>query len=786
MVQTMEPLPRTGELGNAQRFQKIKAEVHRRLVEMLDISRLETMKPERLRREVRALAIQLARSTPELLNEVERERLIDEVMNETFGLGPLEAFMNDPTVSDILVNGPHLVYIERHGQIHETPVVFADNAHLIQVIQRIAARVGRRVDEMSPMVDARLPDGSRVNAIIPPLSLDGPVLSIRRFGVRLRTEDLIANGTLPPQMLTFLKAVVETRLNMLISGGTGAGKTTMLNTLSRFIPHDERLVTIEDSAELLLQQKHVVRLETRQPNMEGAGQFTQRDLVRNSLRMRPDRIIIGEVRGPEALDMLQAMNTGHEGSLTTIHANDTRDALARLEMMVTMAGFEMPVAVVRHYIASALRVVVQLARLKGGARRVMRVSEIIGLKRHRYYVVRDLFGFRQTGVHDDAAVGEFYATGYVPACLDRLHAAGIDLSPDLFTERTMAVAGQQRDHICVPRDIYAVQDVVYSTETHQPEEPAAASAVHVQEVEPQEVSPVELEQLERQEISAVPVDGEDLEANVGQLEEVVPVAGIVEGEGIEPLATAVPVEEVEPQEVTATLLEEVEPVASPVLVEEVEPDLGRLFDEEVKAQENPAGVEGAEPRKIKAPEVEALHPRALPSDKPAEVQPEEIRPVPKEGVEPMRMSTLSLEGLDLDALRARYMKEMMEAAAQVVSVDDREQHRGQAAGAEHLPAEQAPAFHVAEASSQPDQEIDWAKVEDRTVGGGNLQDTHPQETRLANLGGPEPEDTSSLDAQGEVGPMDKRDEPRPRRRPRTDVAPPYPPPHADDAGGDVS
>jgi pilus assembly protein CpaF len=436
MVQATQIMPRNGEGNPAQRFQKLKADIHRQLVEALDISRLEKMKPERLRREVRALAEQLTQTTPEPLNEGEREQLTDEIMNEAFGLGPLEAFMNDPSVSDILVNGPHLVFVERHGQIKETPVVFADNAHLIQIIQRIAARVGRRVDEMSPMVDARLPDGSRVNAIIPPLSLDGPILSIRRFGIRLRSEDLLANGTLPIPMLTFLRAVVQARLNMIISGGTGAGKTTMLNTLSRFIPDDERLVTIEDSAELLLQQRHVVRLETRLPNMEGAGQYTQRELVRNSLRMRPDRIIIGEVRGGEALDMLQAMNTGHEGSLTTIHANDTRDALARLEMMVTMAGFEMPISVIRQYIGSALRIIVHLARLKGGARRVMRVSEIVGLKKRRHYVVRDLFGFRQTGIRDGAAVGEFYATGNAPACMDRLHALGVDLPAELFVERT--------------------------------------------------------------------------------------------------------------------------------------------------------------------------------------------------------------------------------------------------------------------------------------------------------------------------------------------------------------
>ena len=272
-----------------------------------------------------------------------------------------------------------------------------------------------------------------------PWALDGPVLSIRRFGVQLNAEDLLANNTLPQCMLEFLRGIVAGRQNVLISGGTGAGKTTMLNTLSRFIPAEERLVTIEDSAELRLQQKHVVRLETRLPNMEGLGAYTQRDLVRNSLRMRPDRIIIGEVRGPEALDMLQAMNTGHEGSLTTIHANDTRDALNRLEMMVTMAGFDMPLAVIRNYIGSALRVVIQLARLKGGQRKVMRISEIDGLRKRRHYRVRDLFGFRQTGVENGRAVGEFFATGAVPACLDRLHAAGIDLPAELFQERVLEI-----------------------------------------------------------------------------------------------------------------------------------------------------------------------------------------------------------------------------------------------------------------------------------------------------------------------------------------------------------
>jgi pilus assembly protein CpaF len=418
----------------AQEFQRLKGEIHQQLVEMIDISRLEQIKPERLRKEVRVLAEGLAATSPELLNEVERERLIDEIMNEAFGLGPLEVFMKDPTVSDILVNGPNTVYIERKGQLQETNVVFADSAHLIQIIQRIAARIGRRVDEMSPMVDARLPDGSRVNAIIPPLALDGPVLSIRRFDVRLTSEDLLANSTLAPGMLQFLQAAVAARQNILISGGTGAGKTTLLNTLSRFIPHEERLVTIEDSAELRVQHKHVVRLETRIPNIEGVGEYTQRDLVRNSLRMRPDRIIIGEVRGPEALDMLQAMNTGHEGSLTTIHANDTRDALSRLETMVTMAGFEMPLSVIRNYVGSAIRLIVQMARLKGGARKILRISEIAGLKQRRHYLVRDLFVFRQTGVVNGRAEGGFHATGNVPRCLERIQSAGITLPPELFQE----------------------------------------------------------------------------------------------------------------------------------------------------------------------------------------------------------------------------------------------------------------------------------------------------------------------------------------------------------------
>jgi pilus assembly protein CpaF len=419
------------------RFQKLKSEIHKQLVEGLDISRLHLVKQDRLRREVRQLAQELTRHSPEALNDAEREHLVDEIMDEAFGLGPLEAVMHDPTISDILVNGPREVYLERHGRLEASDIVFADDAHVMQVIQRIAARVGRRVDEMSPMVDARLSDGSRVNAIIPPLALNGPVLSIRRFGVRLKAEDLLANESMPREILDLLAAAVQGRINVLISGGTGSGKTTLLNTLSAYIPHDERLVTIEDAAELHLQQPHVIRLETRPPNLEGTGEVRQRELVRNSLRMRPDRIIVGEVRGPEALDMLQAMTTGHEGSLTTVHANDVRDALSRLEMMVSMGGFELSVPVIRQYVASAITLVVHLSRLKGGPRKVMRVSEVLGLKK-RSYVVRDIFCFRQTGVENGRAVGEFHATGHVPAFLGHLRSHGIELTPSMFNEAVMA------------------------------------------------------------------------------------------------------------------------------------------------------------------------------------------------------------------------------------------------------------------------------------------------------------------------------------------------------------
>jgi pilus assembly protein CpaF len=414
------------------RFNKIKADIHKRIVETLDLSKLNKWKQDRLQKEVRSLANQLAASASDLMNEVERERLVEEILSEVFGLGPLDQLLHDPQISDILVNGANTVYVERSGRLELTPVKFSDDAHLMQIIQRVAARVGRRADELSPMVDARLEDGSRVNAIVPPVSLLGPVLSIRRFGVRLGGDDLLANSTMPPQFLEFLKAAVACRISVVVSGGTGSGKTTLLNALSQFIPDEERLVTIEDSAELKLRQRHVISLETRPPNVEGAGEIRQRDLVRNALRMRPDRIIVGECRGAEALDMLQAMNTGHEGSLTTVHANDTRDALTRLEMMVMMAGFDLPIPVIRQYIATAITLVVHLSRLKGGRRKVLRVTEVLGTAADAPYLSEDIFGYRQKGVRDGFAVGEFYATGYRPQCLEKLASMGVDLPEDVF------------------------------------------------------------------------------------------------------------------------------------------------------------------------------------------------------------------------------------------------------------------------------------------------------------------------------------------------------------------
>jgi pilus assembly protein CpaF len=346
--------------------------------------------------------------------------------------------MRDASITDILINGPKTVYVERRGRLERADIVFHDDRHLLQIVQRIAGRIGRRVDETSPMVDARLPDGSRVNAIIPPLALDGTLVSIRRFGAQpLLIADLQEKGAITPEMIAFLSACVKARVNMVISGGTGSGKTTLLNALSAFIPHDERVATIEDAAELKLQQPHLARMETRAPNIEGTGEITTRDLVRNALRMRPDRIIVGECRGPEALDMLQAMNTGHEGSLTTIHANDTRDALSRLEMMVGMAGFELPMWIIRRQIAAAIQIVVQAARLTGGIRKIVKISEITGME-GEVMSMHDVFGFKQTGVDESGmAQGYFYASGIRPKCLERLEVSGARLPVELFEQRML-------------------------------------------------------------------------------------------------------------------------------------------------------------------------------------------------------------------------------------------------------------------------------------------------------------------------------------------------------------
>ncbi|MFN0195139.1 MAG: CpaF family protein [Planctomycetaceae bacterium] len=430
------------ENGNGQvdpdelRYQKIKVMIHEELVDALELSMLALADNEQLSGEVRLVAQDLCREHGAGLESVDRERLIDDIMDEVFGLGPLESLMKDKTISDILVNNIHEVYIERRGRLELTPIIFADEAHLMRIIQRIVSRVGRRIDEVSPMVDARLPDGSRVNAIVPPLALNGPTLSIRRFGARpLQVDDLLENGSMTTDMVDFLSAAIDARMSVMVAGGTGAGKTTMLNALTRYIPRDERIITIEDSAELQLQHPHVIRLETRPPNTEGTGEISPRALVRNSLRMRPDRIIVGEVRGPEALDMLQAMNTGHEGSLTTIHSNDTFDALSRLELMVAMTGYDLPIPVVRQYIVNGIRLIVHLARLKGGQRRVMRIAEITGVEKGDIQL-QDIYGFQQTGVDEQGiAQGEFYVTGYRPKCLDNLKAAGVQLSDKMFEKR---------------------------------------------------------------------------------------------------------------------------------------------------------------------------------------------------------------------------------------------------------------------------------------------------------------------------------------------------------------
>jgi len=421
-----------------ERFLRLKKELHEQLITGMDLTNIGALNEQELRLEVRRVAEELCRLRADLLNLSDRERLVNEVLDETFGLGPLEPLMRDPTITDIMVNGPKVTYVERKGRLERVDVVFNDERHLIQIVQRIAGRVGRRVDETSPMVDARLPDGSRVNAIIPPLALDGTLLSIRRFGVKaLLAADLITFKAITPEMIQFLSACIKARINIVISGGTGSGKTTLLNALSSYIPHDERVATIEDAAELRLQQPHVARMETRPANIEGAGEVTTRDLVRNALRMRPDRIIVGECRGPEALDMLQAMNTGHDGSMTTIHANDTRDAVSRLEMMIGMAGFDLPIWIIRRQIASAVQIVVQVARLLGGVRKVVKISEITGME-GEVMSMQDIFLFKQTGVDEDrVAQGYFLSSGIRPRCLERLDISGANVPVAMFEKRIL-------------------------------------------------------------------------------------------------------------------------------------------------------------------------------------------------------------------------------------------------------------------------------------------------------------------------------------------------------------
>jgi pilus assembly protein CpaF len=414
-------------------FSAVKTAIHRKLIQKLNLDRLNELRREDVRREVTQIleSLVVGESTP--MNLQERERLSQEVLDEVFGLGPLEPLLNDPTVSDILVNSYKRVYVERRGMLEPTGVQFRDDAHLMSIIDRIVSAIGRRVDESSPMVDARLADGSRVNAIIPPLAVDGPCLSIRRFGrERLMADDLVANQSLTESMLQCLAGCVHSRLNILISGGTGAGKTTFLNILSSYISNRERIVTIEDAAELQLHQEHVVRLETRPPNIEGKGAIRQRELVINTLRMRPDRIIVGEVRGEEALDMLQAMNTGHDGSLTTIHANSPRDALSRLETMVAMTSLNIPDSAIRRQIASAIDVVVQVSRLSDGKRKVINVAEINGME-GEVVTMQDIFVFRKRGVRDNGEVlGDFMPTGVRPRFAERLSISGIHLPATVF------------------------------------------------------------------------------------------------------------------------------------------------------------------------------------------------------------------------------------------------------------------------------------------------------------------------------------------------------------------
>jgi pilus assembly protein CpaF len=424
-----------GSGSTTQAFQELKLRLHRQLLERLDLVALASLDSEQTEQQIRVAVQRLLENESTPLSRVDRERLIEEIGYEVLGLGPLDPLLRDAEVSDVLVNGPHQVYVEKAGRLTLTEVKFRDNDHLMQIIDRIVSAVGRRVDESSPMVDARLPDGSRVNAIVPPLALNGACMSIRRFGRDpYHIEDLLAFNTLTPEMARYLKGVVHARLNLIISGGTGAGKTTLLNCLTSYIPPYERIVTMEDSAELQLQQPHVVRLETRPPNLEGRGEVTQRDLVRNALRMRPDRIIVGEVRAGEALDMLQAMNTGHNGSITTVHANTPRDCLQRVEMMVMMAGIEIPARTVRQQVASAVNLIIQATRLADGTRKVSKVTEVVGMDGEQIQA-QDIFEYVQTGVSADGnVVGHFRSTGIRSRFYERLTAAGVAQEDILFEQ----------------------------------------------------------------------------------------------------------------------------------------------------------------------------------------------------------------------------------------------------------------------------------------------------------------------------------------------------------------
>jgi pilus assembly protein CpaF len=419
--------------GSTPEYQELKFTLHRKLLDRINLEALSSMAGERVRAEIRAAVAKLVEEEKTPLSLVEKDRVIEEILDEVFGLGPLEPLLQDPTVSDILVTTPKLVYVERGGKLYRTPVEFKDDAHLLRIIEKVVSRVGRRVDESSPLVDARLPDGSRVNAAIPPVAVDGPLLSIRRFGrYAMKGEDLVSKGAMTEGMLDLLKGCVKARLNILICGGTGSGKTTLLNALSSYIPEDERIVTIEDAAELRLQQTHVARMETRPANVEGTGAIHIRQLVINALRMRPDRIIVGEVRSEEALDMLQAMNTGHDGSLTTIHANTPRDGLGRLEVMVGMANANMGIRSIRQQIASAVDLFVQTSRFSDGTRRITHITEVVGMEQD-IITLQDIFLFEKTGILESGKVlGRFRATGIRPKFYDRLKSCGIVLPAQMF------------------------------------------------------------------------------------------------------------------------------------------------------------------------------------------------------------------------------------------------------------------------------------------------------------------------------------------------------------------